>query len=250
MKKKVLSILFILLIALTITACNDSKQEEKSKTGNEEKIVKEEILEGIVDNYKFTVTEEITDRVRIQMNNGDIMLLVLSNKDTPKTIANFKKLVNEKFYDGLTFHRVSPGFVIQSGDPEGTGFGGSEENIKGEFNLNGVKNNISHVRGVISMARSSAYNSASSQFFIVHEDSLFLDGQYAGFGKVTKGIEIVDKICKETINIENAKSIDDILHVESIHLPSSHHDVNTNIRVCNQILEEIDKTIEPTLRLK
>lgn len=203
MKKKVLSILFILLIALTITACNDSKQEEKSKTGNEEKIVKEEILEGIVDNYKFTVTEEITDRVRIQMNNGDIMLLVLSNKDTPKTIANFKKLVNEKFYDGLTFHRVSPGFVIQGGDPEGTGLGGSEENIKGEFEANGVKNDMSHERGVISMARNSYdMNSASSQFFIMIEDNASLDGSYAAFGRVFAGLDVVDKIASVEVKGE------------------------------------------------
>ena len=203
MKKKVLSILFILFITLTITACNDSKQEEKSKTGNEEKIVKEEILEGIVDNYKFTVTEEITDRVRIQMNNGDIMLLVLSNKDTPKTIANFKKLVNEKFYDGLTFHRVSPGFVIQGGDPEGTGLGGSEENIKGEFEANGVKNNMSHERGVISMARNSYdMNSASSQFFIMIEDNASLDGSYAAFGRVFAGLDVVDKIASVEVKGE------------------------------------------------
>ena len=203
MKKKVLSILFILFITLTITACNDSKQEEKSKTGNEEKIVKEEILEGIVDNYKFTVTEEITDRVRIQMNNGDIMLLVLSNKDTPKTIANFKKLVNEKFYDGLTFHRVSPGFVIQGGDPEGTGLGGSEENIKGEFEANGVKNDMSHERGVISMARNSYdMNSASSQFFIMIEDNASLDGSYAAFGRVFAGLDVVDKIASVEVKGE------------------------------------------------
>ena len=203
MKKKVLSILFILFITLTITACNDSKQEEKSKTGNEEKIVKEEILEGIVDNYKFTVTEEITDRVRIQMNNGDIMLLVLSNKDTPKTIANFKKLVNEKFYDGLTFHRVSPGFVIQGGDPEGTGLGGSEENIKGEFEANGVKNDMSHERGVISMARNSYdMKSASSQFFIMIEDNASLDGSYAAFGRVFAGLDVVDKIASVEVKGE------------------------------------------------
>lgn len=115
----------------------------------------------------------------------------------PITVANFAKLVNEGFYDGLTFHRIIDGFMIQGGDPNGNGTGGSSERIKGEFLLNGVNNNISHTRGVISMARSSAYNSASSQFFIVHEDSTFLDGQYAGFGRVIEGIEIVDKICKD-----------------------------------------------------
>ena len=102
------------------------------------------------------------------------------------------------FYDGLTFHRIISGFMIQGGDPLGNGTGGSDEEIKGEFEANGVKNNISHTRGTISMARSQSYNSASSQFFIVHEDSKFLDKQYAGFGHVTEGIEIVDKICEDT----------------------------------------------------
>lgn len=116
----------------------------------------------------------------------------------PITVANFAKLVNEGFYNGLTFHRIISGFMIQGGDPQGTGMGGSDKEIKGEFAANGVKNNISHTRGVISMARATAYDSASSQFFIVHQDSKFLDGNYAGFGRVTSGIEIVDKICADT----------------------------------------------------
>lgn len=124
--------------------------------------------------------------------------LELDADAAPITVANFAKLVNEGFYDGLTFHRIISGFMIQGGDPLGNGMGGSEQNIKGEFVVNGVKNSISHVRGTISMARSQSYNSASSQFFIVHEDSTFLDGQYAGFGKVTSGMEIVDKICEDT----------------------------------------------------
>lgn len=124
--------------------------------------------------------------------------LELDADAAPITVANFAKLVNEGFYNGLTFHRIISGFMIQGGDPLGNGMGGSEQNIKGEFAVNGVKNSISHVRGTISMARSQSYNSASSQFFIVHEDSTFLDGQYAGFGKVTSGMEIVDKICEDT----------------------------------------------------
>ena len=120
----------------------------------------------------------------------------------PITVANFAKLANEGFYDGLTFHRIISGFMIQGGDPLGNGMGGSDQTIKGEFAVNGVKNSISHVRGTISMARSNSYNSASSQFFIVHEDSTFLDGQYAGFGKVTSGMEIVDKIC-EDVKVED-----------------------------------------------
>ena len=114
----------------------------------------------------------------------------------PITVTNFLKLVNSKFYDGLTFHRIIDGFMIQGGDPTGTGSGGSKETITGEFASNGIKNDITHVRGVISMARSNDKNSASSQFFIVHKDSEYLDGNYAGFGHVTKGIEVVDKVVK------------------------------------------------------
>lgn len=112
----------------------------------------------------------------------------------PITVTNFIKLVNDGFYDGLTFHRVIDGFMIQGGDPKGDGTGGSSETIKGEFSSNGVTNNLHHERGVISMARSSANDSASSQFFIMHEDNTSLDGNYAAFGKVTSGIEVVDKI--------------------------------------------------------
>ena len=112
--------------------------------------------------------------------------------------SNFIQLAEDGFYDGLTFHRIISGFMIQGGDPLGDGTGGSDEEIKGEFAQNGVENDISHDRGVISMARSNDPDSASSQFFIVHEDSQFLDGSYAAFGHVTDGIEIVDEICEDT----------------------------------------------------
>lgn len=115
----------------------------------------------------------------------------------PITVENFKKLVNEHFYDGLTFHRIMEGFMIQGGDPLGNGTGGSDETIKGEFSQNGFENKLSHTRGVVSMARSNDPDSASSQFFIVHEDSTFLDGQYAAFGVVTDGMDVVDKIAKD-----------------------------------------------------
>lgn len=136
--------------------------------------------------------------VKMEIKNYGVIELELDADVAPITVANFAKLVNEGFYDGLTFHRIIDGFMIQGGDPLGNGMGGSSENIKGEFSINGVKNDISHVRGTISMARANSYNSASSQFFIVHEDSEFLDKQYAGFGKVTSGMEIVDKICEDT----------------------------------------------------
>ncbi|HPZ23938.1 MAG TPA: peptidylprolyl isomerase [Bacilli bacterium] len=119
----------------------------------------------------------------------------LDADEAPITVTNFIKLANDGFYNGLTFHRIIEGFMIQGGDPSHDGTGGSSTTIKGEFSSNGVNNTISHVRGTISMARSSNNDSASSQFFIVQEDATYLDGQYAGFGHVTSGMEVVDKIC-------------------------------------------------------
>ena len=134
--------------------------------------------------------------IRIEMENGGIIDLELDYTAAPKTAANFEKLAKEGFYNGLIFHRVIEGFMIQGGDPTGTGMGGSKEKIVGEFAINGYNNPLSHERGVISMARSQNPNSASSQFFIVHEDSTFLDGQYAAFGKVVAGMETVDAIAE------------------------------------------------------
>lgn len=142
----------------------------------------------------YQETNEITNLVKITMESGDSIVVELDAKNAPITVANFQKLVSKHFYDGLIFHRVIKDFMIQGGDPTGTGMGGADENIKGEFAVNGVRNNLSHARGVISMARSQMYNSASSQFFICHADCRFLDGQYAAFGKVVEGIETVDKI--------------------------------------------------------
>ena len=146
--------------------------------------------------------------VRIEMENGGIIDIELYEDKAPITCANFKKLVSECFYDGLIFHRVIAGFMIQGGDPTGTGCGGSSENIKGEFLANGIKNEISHVRGVISMARSQNPNSASSQFFIMHADGKFLDGQYAAFGKVVSGMETVDEIANVKTNFSDRPMID------------------------------------------
>ena len=148
----------------------------------------------------FTLSNQETDFVKIEMASGDSMVVELDGKNAPITVANFKKLVGQGFYNGLIFHRVISGFMIQGGDPEGTGMGGSKENIRGEFLYNGVKNTISHVRGVISMARAQHPNSASSQFFICHADAKFLDGQYAAFGRVVEGIETVDKIAAVATN--------------------------------------------------
>lgn len=135
-------------------------------------------------------------------NYGDITVK-LDRTQAPITVDNFIKLVNEKFYDGLTFHRIIDTFMIQGGDPKGDGTGGSKKTIKGEFSQNGVENNISHTRGTISMARSSDYNSASSQFFIMQDDNTGLDGQYAAFGKVTKGMHVVDQIAWNTPVLDN-----------------------------------------------
>lgn len=142
----------------------------------------------------------LSGKINAEINIKDygVIKLELDADSAPITVTNFVNLVNDKFYDGLTFHRIIDGFMIQGGDPLGNGTGGSEKTIKGEFKNNGIENNISHTRGTISMARSQANDSASSQFFIVQSDSTFLDGSYAGFGHVTSGMEIVDKICKDT----------------------------------------------------
>ena len=132
--------------------------------------------------------------VRITMENGKVIELELDAKAAPITVENFEKLVKEGFYDGLTFHRVIPGFMIQGGCPDGTGMGGPGWHIKGEFSANGAANPIKHTRGVISMARAQHPDSAGSQFFIMHEDAPHLDGSYAAFGHVTSGIEVVDEI--------------------------------------------------------
>ena len=132
--------------------------------------------------------------VIIEMENGGKIELEIYPDAAPKTVANFLKLVGEGFYDGLIFHRVIPGFMIQGGDPQGNGMGGAKDNVVGEFRANGFNNPIKHTRGVISMARAYNPNSASSQFFIMHANAPHLDGQYAAFGKVVSGMEVVDEI--------------------------------------------------------
>ena len=132
--------------------------------------------------------------ITIQMKDGGIMKAELYPEIAPETVKNFVDLAAKGFYNGLIFHRVIPGFMIQGGDPQGTGMGGPGYTIKGEFSANGFRNDLKHTRGVLSMARAMDPNSAGSQFFIMHEDSPHLDGQYAAFGKVIEGIEVVDKI--------------------------------------------------------
>lgn len=184
--KKVIMLFGCFALVICLFGCKSKNIESNDKTDVKEE---EKYMTG-----KHNVKIEVEDY-------GDIEL-ELDADTAPITVTNFINLANDGFYDGLTFHRIISGFMIQGGDPKGNGTGGSSNKIKGEFSSNGVKNDISHVRGVISMARSNLYDSASSQFFIVHEDSTFLDGEYAAFGHVTSGIEVVDKIC-EKVKVED-----------------------------------------------
>ena len=147
----------------------------------------------------------------ITMKDGGVIKLELYPETAPESVKNFISLANSGFYDGLIFHRVISGFMIQGGDPDGRGTGGPGYSIKGEFAINGVKNDISHVRGVISMARAQPYDSAGSQFFICHADSTFLDGQYAAFGRVTSGMDVVDKIAATTTDSKDKPYKDQIM---------------------------------------
>lgn len=145
------------------------------------------------------------------MENGGKIKIELYPEKAPITVANFEKLVNEGFYNGLGFHRVISGFMIQGGDPLGNGTGGSKDKIKGEFKANGVNNDIKHVRGVISMARSAHPDTASSQFFIMHKDAPHLDGNYAAFGKVVEGIEVVDEIAAVQTDFRDKPTVPQVM---------------------------------------
>lgn len=149
------------------------------------------------------VTQSFMKKVTIIMENGKEMKFELYDEIAPITVANFVKLAEEGFYDGLIFHRVIPGFMIQGGDPTGTGMGGPGYTIKGEFNLNGFINNLKHTRGTISMARTLDPNSAGSQFFIMHKNAPHLDGQYAAFGTMVDGFETLDEIAKTKCNFND-----------------------------------------------
>lgn len=183
-------------LVCTLVACGGESYENDTKDQIEPK--QEEVKREKIGIHQAEIT----------IQNYGVIILELDGDTAPVTVQNFIDLAKEGFYDGLTFHRIISGFMIQGGDPNGNGSGGSSKNITGEFSDNGIENNISHVRGTLSMARSQANDSASSQFFIVHEDSLFLDGNYAGFGKVTSGMEIVDAICSNATPIDDNGSID------------------------------------------
>ena len=149
--------------------------------------------------------------VVIEMANGKKMKLELYPEIAPITVENFENLVKQGFYDGLIFHRVIPGFMIQGGDPEGTGMGGPGHHIKGEFASNGIKNALKHTRGVISMARSMMKDSAGSQFFIMHADAPHLDGEYAAFGKVVEGLDVIDEIASVPTDFRDKPTVDQVM---------------------------------------
>lgn len=196
-KKIIISVLVVILIILAILVYFITK---KGANSNEKQNVQENAQAEQKEENKEEKSMYSSGKhhAQIVIKNYGTISLELDADMAPITVENFANLVNEGFYDGLTFHRIISGFMIQGGDPEGNGLGGSDKEIKGEFSANGVKNTISHTRGVISMARAQSYNSASSQFFIMHKDAPYLDGSYAAFGHVTEGIEIVDKICEDT----------------------------------------------------
>ena len=197
MKKKFSFLLVLAVLVMGLSACGSSKSDTTSETKATKAPKATETAEVTKEPESKTTDTKGKHHAKIKVKDYGTIEVELDGDTAPITVANFIKLVNEKFYDGLTFHRIMSGFMIQGGDPLGNGTGGSDETIKGEFSSNGVENNISHKRGVISMARSSDPDSASSQFFIMHQDSTDLDGEYAAFGKVTKGMKVVDKICED-----------------------------------------------------
>ena len=184
--KFIISAALAVLLALGLTACGGAAQQPASDAPTQQETVR---------------TPEPAQSAGIHHAELDIqdygtITLELDGDAAPITVQNFMDLAEAGFYDGLTFHRIISGFMMQGGDPNGNGTGGSETTIQGEFSANGVDNPLSHTRGAISMARSQAYDSASSQFFICHADSTYLDGQYACFGYVTEGMDVVDAVCE------------------------------------------------------
>ena len=190
-RNKIIGIIAVLLVVIGVATCFGVAASGNSKQNQSAVVVTGPTAAS-------EITEKITHDVAIEVENYGTIKAVLYGETAPITVANFAKLAGEGFYDGLTFHRIISGFMIQGGDPLGNGTGGADQDIKGEFAANGWNNPIAHERGVLSMARSSAPNSASSQFFIMHQAAPHLDGSYAAFGKVLTGLEVVDAICANT----------------------------------------------------
>lgn len=183
--------------------------ENKAENKEEEKAADTAQAPESSEGVTLDTSEALTGlhHARMTVKNYGTIDLELNADEAPLTVTNFVMLAQKGFYNGLTFHRIIDGFMMQGGDPKGNGTGGSEVTIPGEFSSNGVDNGISHERGVISMARSSAPDSASSQFFIVHKDSTFLDGQYAAFGHVTDGMDVVDMVCQDAEPVDSNGTI-------------------------------------------
>lgn len=199
MKKITVWLLTLAFAATMLAGCGSKTDTTDTTETTEATSAADETSDGAADTADTSEDGELLTglhHVTIDVQDYGTISLELDADTAPISVTNFINLANEGFYDGLTFHRIISGFMIQGGDPNGNGTGGSEKTIKGEFSANGVENDISHVRGVISMARANDPDSGSSQFFIVHEDSTFLDGQYAAFGHVTDGMDVVDSICK------------------------------------------------------
>lgn len=199
MKKITVWLLTLALAATMLAGCGSKTDTTDTTETTEATSAADETSDGAADTADTSEDGELLTglhHVTIDVQDYGTISLELDADTAPISVTNFINLANEGFYDGLTFHRIISGFMIQGGDPNGNGTGGSEKTIKGEFSANGVENDISHVRGVISMARANDPDSGSSQFFIVHEDSTFLDGQYAAFGHVTDGMDVVDAICE------------------------------------------------------
>ena len=195
--KRYLLYVWVTLLKLVLVACNSDDNSKEKDAINGESTSGEAVSN---ENYEENVTENPI--VTITMESEEQIVIELMPKVAPNTVANFVTLVQEGFYDGTIFHRVIPGFMIQGGDPTGTGMGGPSYSIAGEFTSNGFENTLTHDRGVISMARSQDPDSAGSQFFIMVEKATHLDGEYAAFGKVIEGMEVVDKI----VSVERDKS--------------------------------------------
>lgn len=199
MKKITVWLLTLAFAATMLAGCGSKTDTTKTTETTEATSAADKTSDGAADTADTSEDGELLTglhHVTIDVQDYGTISLELDADTAPISVTNFINLANEGFYDGLTFHRIISGFMIQGGDPNGNGTGGSEKTIKGEFSANGVENDISHVRGVISMARANDPDSGSSQFFIVHEDSTFLDGQYAAFGHVTDGMDVVDAICE------------------------------------------------------
>lgn len=199
MKKITVWLLTLAFAATMLAGCGSKTDTTDTTETTEATSAADETSDGAADTADTSENEELLTglhHVTIDVQDYGTISLELDADTAPISVTNFINLANEGFYDGLTFHRIISGFMIQGGDPNGNGTGGSEKTIKGEFSANGVENDISHVRGVISMARANDPDSGSSQFFIVHQDSTFLDGQYAAFGHVTDGMDVVDAICE------------------------------------------------------